>query len=76
MARYRWDSPYEWLSESAKAWDAAQLYRELMNLARILDSDQLQDEYQDDMDRDGFFVDLDAKPEPDENEDEEETDEA
>jgi hypothetical protein len=52
----RWDTPYAWLEEAAQRWDAARLQAELLNLARLLDSDQLQDEYQRDMDADGYFA--------------------
>ncbi len=59
MARYKWDSAYEWLSDKAKGWDEARLYQELMSLARDADSDTLQDQFQSDMDADGYFNDLD-----------------
>ena len=52
---YRFDSPYEWLADTAREWNAARLYQELLNLARLLDSDTLQDEYQTDMSLDGYF---------------------
>ncbi len=52
---YKWDSPLEWLVDKARGWDQTKLYNELANLARLLDSDQLQDEYQADMDQDGYF---------------------
>lgn len=53
--RYKWDSPYEWLTDAAKGWDSARLYQELCNLAIKHDSDTLQDEFQADMDADGYF---------------------
>lgn len=58
MSVYKWASPYEWLEEKAKEWDERKLYHELMNLASQLDSDTLQDEYQADMDADGYFDEL------------------
>lgn len=57
---YRWTNPYEWLAETAQGWDAARLYNELLNLARLHDSDTLQDEYQADMDVDGYFKEVRA----------------
>lgn len=53
--QYKWDSPLEWLIEKADQWDTAQLKSELLTLARRLDSDQLQDEYQNNMADDGYF---------------------
>ena len=50
-----YDSPYEWLTEAAKGWTEARLYQELCALARLHDSDTLQDEYQEDMAKDGYF---------------------
>lgn len=61
MARYKWDSPLEWLAEKARSWDEAKLYNELLNLARRHDSDTLQDEYQSEMSADDYFRDLDKK---------------
>jgi hypothetical protein len=52
---YRWDAPLDWLIEASDRWDAAQLRAELLNLARRLGSDDLQDEFQTDMARDGYF---------------------
>ena len=52
---HKWANPYEWLEDAARLWDAPRLYRELMNLARLLGSDALQDEFQSDMDEDGYF---------------------
>lgn len=53
--RYRWESPQDWLAEVAREWDTAKLYGELMTLAALLDCDALQDEYQREMDADGYF---------------------
>lgn len=53
---YRWSSPLDWLSEASKEWDAERLASELYALASRLDSDQLQDEYQAEMDDDGYFA--------------------
>jgi hypothetical protein len=69
MARYEWDSPYEWLMEYAAKLDTSKLYQEFGVVAEKLDSDQIQDLYQDDMERSGYFKDLDA-PENSEEEDE------
>jgi hypothetical protein len=52
---YRWDTPYEWLSEAAREWTPERLYQELCTLALKHDSDTLQDEYQNEMQEDGYF---------------------
>jgi hypothetical protein len=58
MARYRWDSPLEWLTERADTWDAKILYQELLSLADRTDSDVLHDQYANMMDEDGYFTDM------------------
>jgi hypothetical protein len=54
-SRYRWDCPYNWLAQAALKWDEGRLYAELLRLARTIDSDTLHDEYQDEMEQDGYF---------------------
>jgi hypothetical protein len=54
---YKYDSPYDWLIHVAQDWDGPKLYQELCALALRLDSDTLQDEYESDMERDGYFKD-------------------
>lgn len=57
--KYRWASPYEWLEEKAKEWSAERVLHEFLGLAReAVDSDTLQDGFQDDMEADGYFVDI------------------
>lgn len=60
MARYRWQYPVDWLSEAALKWDERRLYQAVLSLAGRLDSDAIQDLFQEDMDADGYFTDLDA----------------
>jgi hypothetical protein len=60
MARYRWATPYKWLDEKSNDWDICDLRNALMNLALVSDSDTLQDVFEDEMDGDGYFDDLDA----------------
>jgi len=55
MTRYRWDSPFDWLSDRAKTWDEAKLRHEFEQLAMGHDSDFLQDCYQSEMEEDGYF---------------------
>ena len=52
---YKWANPYEWLDEVSQEWDRNKLRFELLEIAAKLDSDQLQDIYQSDMDQDGYF---------------------
>lgn len=65
--RYKWASPYDWLSEQAATWTRERLLTELRNLAVKLDSDTLQDEYQTEMDSDGFFEEIHDHTEGDEH---------
>lgn len=59
MARYKWDSPREWLMEQAANWDASKLFAELSAIVEKLDADTIQDLYQTEMSEDGYFRDLD-----------------
>ena len=60
-ARYKWDSPGEWLSEKIQSLEVLDFYK-LKDIATsmltVLDGDQLQDLFQDDMDNEGYFDDL------------------
>jgi hypothetical protein len=55
MPKYKWENPYDWLESKLLEWDLAQTRAELLSLARRLDFDTLQDLYQSDMDKDGYF---------------------
>ncbi len=55
MKKYRWACPYEWVEEKSKHWDRERLLTEFLNLARITDSDTIQDMFQSEMDADGYF---------------------
>ena len=72
MSRYKWASASEWLEEKISGCqDLAALDKLAMALLRMVDNDQIQDTFQGEMDADGFFEDLDAPAEPnDEGEDE------
>jgi hypothetical protein len=60
MPRYKWDSPLDWLMEKAGSWDIQTLYNEFSAVVQTkLDSDQIQDLYQKEMQEDGYFRDLD-----------------
>ena len=72
MTRYKWNTAHEWLLEKAQEYaranNAAELLSIIDTLVPKLDSDTIQDEFESEMDADGYFDDLDAKPEDDENE--------
>jgi len=53
--QYKWGSPYDWLAEKARDWGECELYSVLITLAAQVDSDMLQDLFQAEMDRDGYF---------------------
>ena len=71
--RYRWRHASEWLDwkigKIVALDDRQDALTELAALTRILarhmDGDQIQDEFQSEMDADGFFDDLDAKEDDD-----------
>ena len=52
---YKWTHPYHWLEKKAVTWDRERLLTEFLNLACIADSDTLQDTFQEEMDADGYF---------------------
>ena len=54
-AKYKWDTPLEWLIQKAGSWNATQLFNEFCAMAQTLDLDTIQDLYQSDMDADGYF---------------------
>ena len=72
MARYKWHTAHEWLLEKAQEYaranNAAELLSIIDTLVPKLDGDTIQDEFQSEMDADGFFDDLDAADEEDEDE--------
>ncbi|MDR4483850.1 MAG: hypothetical protein R3B95_11665 [Nitrospirales bacterium] len=53
--KYQWDCPYSWLAEKSQEWEIERLKVEFLALAALLDSDTLQDQYQSEMDNDGYF---------------------
>jgi len=59
---YKWDSPQEWLLEKAgslvRASDTAELFSIIQTLVQKLDGDSIQDEFQSEMDFDGYFEEL------------------
>jgi hypothetical protein len=61
MAQYKWDSPGEWLIEKINSFEMLDFYklREIaLIMARELDSDELQDLFQPEMDDDGYFTEV------------------
>ena len=55
MSKYRWATAFEWLKE--KHLDGVDVG--IVNLLAGLDSDTIQDQYQSEMDADGYFQELD-----------------
>ena len=60
---HKWNTPYEWLCSKVSEWDALQLQQELLLLAGRMSSDEIQDVYQDEMDKDGYFTEIAHCPE-------------
>ena len=55
MGKYKWAHPYEWLMWKATSWDLSELFDALQAVAVKHDSDTLQDIFQFEMDKDGYF---------------------
>ena len=75
--KYKYSSPHDWLesriaslADSVTGNGAAELLSIVRNLALRLDSDQIQDDFQSDMEADGYFKPIDSEST---DEDEEET---
>lgn len=55
--KYKWDHPSDWLHEHINGHENLEdLKRVARQLASQLDGDQIQDEFQDRMDEDGYFT--------------------
>jgi len=54
-AAYRWSTPLEWLAEKAGEWDAVELQQELLSMAQTIGFDAIQELYESDMAKDGYF---------------------
>lgn len=55
VRRYKYESAHEWLELKAATWTYDELLGQFKQLIYKLDGDTIQDQYQDDMDRDGYF---------------------
>lgn len=57
--KYRWDYPQEWLLEKAEQHarnnNSAELLSIIQTLVSSLDADTIQDNFQSEMDADGYF---------------------
>ena len=60
LSMYKWQSPLDWLIEKSEGWTVELLRREFIAVASKLDSDQLQDLYENEMDDDGYFDELEG----------------
>jgi len=54
---YKWSNPYNWLADVSRGWEEAVLYAALCRLAAKLDSDTIQNAFENEMDVDGYFED-------------------
>jgi len=52
---YRWNNPHEWLAWYVQNVPAQELPAIIMDLARHLDGDVIQDLYQTEMEKSGYF---------------------
>ena len=55
MNTYKWKNPLEWLEDAIQTWSPNELKVEFIELAMRLDHDAIQDLYQSDMEKDGYF---------------------
>jgi hypothetical protein len=53
--QYKYNNPYEWLEKTSSTWTKEQLRQELLKFAQQAGFDAIQDEYQTEMDADGYF---------------------
>ena len=53
--KYKWDNPHDWLMEKVNTWTENELRAELRHLATLLDGDQIQEAFESEMDKDGYF---------------------
>jgi hypothetical protein len=70
MARYKWEHAQDWLQDRIAGAGEDELLELAKAMAGTLDGDQIQDLFQDAMDNDGFFDDLDEQEEDEQEEDE------
>jgi len=56
IGSFRWATPEEWLIWSLKEWDRNKLVNTIRCLIDKMDSDDIQDIFQQEMDEDGYFV--------------------
>jgi hypothetical protein len=59
MPTFQFGSVHEWFEEFLKRQSEAELYQLAVQLANEIDADRLQDIFQNEMERDGYFLDLD-----------------
>lgn len=52
---YQYDSPAEWLVTQAKIWDKQKLLNTVRCLVDHIDSDAIQEIFEQEMDEDGYF---------------------
>jgi len=52
---YKWSSPYTWLADVSRGWSESVMYAALCGLASKIDSDTIQEVFEDHMALDGYF---------------------
>jgi hypothetical protein len=55
MKKYKWNNPYEWLNEKILKSNEIELRSICFELILGIDADAIQDKFQSDMDKDGYF---------------------
>ncbi len=59
--RYQWQYPSDWLTEKIETMPEYELVSFCKRVIALLDSDQIQNEFQEDMSADGYFTPLGKK---------------
>lgn len=52
---YRWNNPQEWLLDRVRGESPGWVFAAIETIIPLLDADFVQDLFQDEMDRDGYF---------------------
>lgn len=60
MPKYKWPNAHAWLSHKVDSWNEQELLTNFKLMIANLNGDQIQDEFQHEMDQDGYFIDFDG----------------
>lgn len=60
--KYKWGNPHVWLTDCLlhEKWTPAEVVGVAINLASVIDPDEIQNLFQEEMDEDGYFNPIEA----------------